>query len=193
MATQQEVPVALEKLRAACLARGASGIKSFGRTFRIYDDDGNKKLTLEEFKKGLHDYGVTGVSVDEINELFNVFDTDGSGSISFDEFLVSLRPRLSAARENMIKKAFAKLDVDGSGEVTTEDLQKIYNVKNHPKYQSGEMTRKQILQEFLNNYQAGPKDEKVTYEEFYNYYCGVSASIDHDTYFDLMMRNSWGL
>jgi len=61
----------------------------------------------------------------------------------------------------MIKKAFAKLDVDGSGEVTTEDLQKIYNVKNHPKYQSGEMTRKQILQEFLNNYQAGPKDEKV--------------------------------
>ena len=67
----------------------------FSRTFRIYDDDGNKKLNLEEFKKGLHDYGVTGVSAAEIEELFNMFDTDNSGTINFDEFLVALRVRLN--------------------------------------------------------------------------------------------------
>jgi hypothetical protein len=32
---------------------------------------------------------------------------------------------------------------------------------------------------------------QVTYAEFCAYYCTVSASIDDDDYFELMMRNAW--
>merc|ERR1712168_772854 len=105
----------LERLRLQCLARGSSGIKGLGRSFKIMDDDGSKSLSFKEFKKGLHDYGMD-VELDEAKTIFERVDRDGSGSIDFDEFLVNLRPPLSKSRKGLILKAFRKLDKTGDGQ-----------------------------------------------------------------------------
>ena len=60
------------------------------RTFRLYDDNGNKRLDLEELRTGLRDYGIV-LSDCELRELFTALDTDSTGAISFDEFLIALR------------------------------------------------------------------------------------------------------
>lgn len=54
------------------------------------DDDGNKKLNIEEFTKGLEESGLD-VSEDEAKEIFDKFDTDGDGNVSVDEFIVAIR------------------------------------------------------------------------------------------------------
>ena len=49
-----------------------------------------------------------------------------------------------------------------------------------------------ICREFLDTFDSPEgKDGKVTAEEFCNYYSNVSASIDNDDYFELMIRNAW--
>ncbi|XP_039254914.1 calcyphosin-like protein [Styela clava] len=183
----------IERLRLQCLARGSSGIKGLGRIFKIIDDDHNRRIDIKEFKKGMRDYGVD-LEKDEITDLFDSFDRDHSGAIDFDEFIVKLRPSLSKARKNLIQRAFRKLDRTGDGQVTVEDLYGVYDASHHPKYVNGEWSEDQVFAKFLENFDTpGDPDGVVTYDEFYNYYVGVSASIDNDIYFDVMMRKAWKL
>lgn len=56
------------------------------------DDDGNRTLNFEEFKKGIQESG-TEFSEEECRDLFTKFDTDNSGSIDVEEFLRAVRVR----------------------------------------------------------------------------------------------------
>ncbi|XP_070195764.1 calcyphosin-like protein isoform X3 [Littorina saxatilis] len=183
----------LEKLQLACLSRGATGIKGLARKFKIMDDDGNRSIDFKEFEKGLREYGLTEFDKATMQEVFQIFDKDGSGTIDFDEFLVKLRPPMSQHRKALIFQAFDKLDKTGDGIITVEDLRGVYNVKKHPKYLNGEWTEDQCLKVFLDSFDSQDKDGKITKDEFQNYYSGVSASVDSDAYFDLMMKQAWKL
>uniref|UniRef100_A0A1I8IGV6 Calcyphosin-like protein n=1 Tax=Macrostomum lignano TaxID=282301 RepID=A0A1I8IGV6_9PLAT len=183
----------LEKLRLICLSRGASGIKGLGRQFRIIDDDGSRSLDRKEFCKGCTDFGAD-LSKQEMDAIFDKVDKDGSGSLDFDEFLAALRPPMSNARRELITKAFKKLDKTCDGVITVEDLKGVYNCKHHPKFRNGEWTEDDVFKEFLRTFEAeGNVDGTITKDEFMNYYSGVSASVDNDAYFALIMKTAYGV
>mmetsp|Transcript_5995 Transcript_5995/g.5158 ORF Transcript_5995/g.5158 Transcript_5995/m.5158 type:complete len:120 (+) Transcript_5995:2-361(+) len=67
----------------------------------------------------------------------------------------------------------------------------IYDASYHPDFQSGRKTQEEVLREFMQVWETHKKDGIVTIEEFEDYYKDISASIDGDDYFELMIRNAW--
>lgn len=182
----------LDKVRAVLKARGTYGIRALGKAFRILDDAGDGKLDREDLKWGLFDYGLR-LSDEEFEMLLDAMDENGDGLISYDEFLFAVRGPLPEARRAVVLEAFAKLDKDGSGHITLEDLRTVFNSKFDEQVRSGKRTEDQALADFLSQWDTIDKDGMVTQEEFLRYYDDVSASIDSDAYFETMLRKCWGL
>jgi hypothetical protein len=94
-------------------------------------------------------------------------------------------------RKMLVRKAFDILDLDGSGEVTVNDIHTCYDTTQHPRVIKGEITEDEALQEVLAVYEQGEADGIITFQEFLEYYRDVSAGIENDEYFELMIRNAW--
>ena len=169
---------------------GGGGIKGLQRVIQIMDDDGNKKLSKEELKTGLKDYGIE-LTLRELDDIFSLFDRDHDGTIDVTEFLVAVKGPLNERRKKLVKMAFDILDTDGSGEITIDELAEKYDVSANPGVKAGKITERQALEEFMSQWDRLDKDNVVTLDEFEDYYRDISASIDGDDYFELMIRNAW--
>merc|ERR1711937_132065 len=86
---------------------------------------------------------------------------------------------------------FGILDKDKSGVVDQADLTKAYDTSKHPEVIRGEKTPAEVIKEFSEQWDGTKKDGKITLHEFLDYYKDISASVDDDEYFELMMRNAW--
>lgn len=162
--------------------------------------DDNRSLTLDknEFKKAIADFRVD-VTPEEAGKMFDAFDKDKGGEISYDEFVRGVRGPMANFRVNLVKQAFKKLDKSGDGVVDISDIKGVYNAKFHPDVVSGKKSEDDVLGEFLETFEShhnmgtGKNNQSVTVAEFLEYYNNVSASIDNDEYFELMMNNAWKL
>lgn len=103
-------------------------------------------------------------------------------------------------RTQMVVKAYKKIDYNGDGQLDITDIKGKYNASKHPDVKSGKKTEDEILKEFLETFEMhhnvmhGTKsDGVVTLDEFIEYYTNISANIDNDAYFDLMMTNAWNI
>ena len=117
----------IQDIKDTLKQRGAMMIRGIGRVFRILDDNRNRQLDKNELMWGLKDFDIH-LSDEQVGVLIKHFDRDGSGTVNFDEFLVALRGDLNEFRTSYIKKAYDKLDVNKDGQVTLEDIAKLYDV-----------------------------------------------------------------
>jgi len=179
-----------ERILTLCRERSGNGLRGLKIMFRAIDRDKNNTVDPTEFKYAMRDYGIP-ISDDEVSAIVKYFDTNKDGKISFDEFLRAVRGDLNERRLEMVHMAYNVLDKSGDGLVTISDIMDIYDPTYHPDFASGRKTKEEVLREFMTVWETHRKDGIVTKEEFEDYYKDISASIDTDDYFELMIRNAW--
>lgn len=113
---------------------------------------------------------------------------------------MAIRGPMNQVRKNCINAAFDSIDRDGNGALEFSDISQVFSGDRHPEVIAGRMTSQQVVGEWLETFEAqhnastGQKaDQRVTREEFMEYYANVSCSIDRDDYFVQMMNSSWNM
>lgn len=182
----------LSMVKRVLLERGAYGIRGLAKVFRQMDDNGNRLLDPEDFKWGLYNYGVY-LSDEEIRALIRTFDRNSDGVVNFDEFLTTLKGKMNDRRLRMVALAYEKLDKNGDGRVTLDDIAQIYDASKHPEVKAGRMTEEQVFNQYMSMWDTEKPDGIITMSEFARYYEDLSASIDSDEYFEAVIKSAWNL
>jgi Ca2+-binding EF-hand superfamily protein len=192
-----EVRVTLDAVREKLMNRfpPGHGIDQLRKAYAICDKDRSGSLTHPELVRYFTILGLP-LTDHDATVLMEAFDTNRDGTLSFAEFCRAIRGPMTQRRTDLVCLAFAQVDLDGSGFLTVEELGTRYDATKHPDVSSGKKTAEEILAEFLAPWDArdgGKADGIVTRAEFIDYYTDMSATIDDDNYFELMIRNCWHL
>ena len=197
---QSKLNEIIEKLRNIISKRGTRGIMSIRREFMIADNDNSKRIDINAFKKFCKDYRIN-LDENDINLIFVELDTNKDGTLNYQEFVKGIIGDMNERRKNIVLKAFQSLDKNGNGIIELDDIRDTYNAKNHPDVKSGKKTEDEVLAEFLDTFEyefnllseEKTDDNKVSLEEFVEYYNNISLSIKDDDYFEEMIISAYNL
>ena len=187
------------KFRKELARRGARGVVGILKEFRLMDEDGSGSLSLEEFKKGCGQFGIS-LAKHEIIRLFNGIDRDRNGVIDYDEFLKVARGFMNGFRRESVRMAWKGLQKNTQNDdaVDLKQLNLVFDARGHPDVQIGRRSVAEIINEFLETFETHHKlsvfnqsDQKVRFEEFLEYYEGISITFDNDQNFEKMIKSAW--
>lgn len=181
----------IDRVRSRILERsGDEGFVGLQRAFRIIDKNRDSKIDAKELAEGLKRIRID-LTPGEQAAVMAYMDRNSSGDVTVTEFLRGIRgPLTNPARIEIILEAFQRLDKDGSGVISLDEIAPRYDTTRHPAVVSGRKTKDQVIREFIADWD-GNHDGNITLEEWKDYHANLSAGIDDDQYFELMIRNAW--
>lgn len=167
-------------------------LRGLARTFRLVDRNRDLKLSRTELKGALTKFmGPSTFSNREVDMIFAAMDRNKDGKISTTEFYRFLRGDMNPRREKLVMQAFRILAPDASY-VPFAEMKRRFGaaLPRHPEVLSGKKSEDEVMRDFIATWDKN-RDDTITSDEFLDYYNDLSCSIDHDDYFELVIRNAW--
>ncbi len=184
----------LIKLRNNFLNLGLLSLLNLARQFKIFDDNGTKTLSFDEFKNSFLESKIP-ISQTDLKNLFETFSK--KNLIDYPEFLSSLLGELNERRLNVVLSAFSKMDLDKSGILEFNEIKTFFNTKNNPLVLNGSKTEEEVYTDFVQSFQihhnitSGIRNKNVSLDEFIDYYKYVSVITPNDELFEGIVMSAW--
>ena len=132
--------------------------RKLNELFRYLDQKKQKKLTLDDFKRGFKEAKIS-VSLFELKNIMNLLDTDGNNLIEYQEFLRALCNKDDLLNDKNLRAVFDIIDKDKKGYANINDI-------NNFIVGNGHSTLKENALKKLDEQIDIKKDLKMTFEEF---------------------------
>jgi len=126
-------------------------VESLTTKFMELDKAGNGSLTRDEVKAGLEAAGQQ-MTDSHLDAVFESVDANGSGQIQYTEWLAATMQPSLVRSDDLIKKVFAFLDLDGKGFIDRDELTKV-------------LGQEDLVVEVLKNFDTSG-DGMISLEEF---------------------------
>ncbi|OMJ89547.1 hypothetical protein SteCoe_8247 [Stentor coeruleus] len=117
--------------------------------FGLLDNNRNNTIDIKELGTGLRTLGLNP-SMSEIKSMMEKFDNDRTNTLTFDEFIELYINSLSnkSKREEEIREQFRKMDKNGDGKLSCEELKELL-MEGNEAFSDEEL--KMVFEEFDKN------------------------------------------
>ena len=187
----------IDVFRETLAAKGITTVINFLNQLRQYDRKGDKLLSFSDFFDILNNINLH-MREKDAKLVFSDF-SDGS-KMDYSKFLSALVDNsLNDRRNNIVKEAFKRIDVENCGVVNLTEVKSLFNSKNSPLVREGYVTEEDFYNNFMETFQThhnifrSAKIKKVNFEEFLDYYKYFSITIDDDYLFEETLIYCWKL
>ncbi|EGR29644.1 hypothetical protein IMG5_151930, partial [Ichthyophthirius multifiliis] len=184
----------LEELKKKLNQRGIRGyLKLYSKLKSAYNQ---KKISSSVFAQCLQEQRI------QCNECEFIFQKySNQQGFDLDSFFKDLKGKIKEQRQALIVYAFQIMDNNRCGEVQLDDVLQNYNCQEHPYVKIGKLTEDEVLVDFQDSFeshltifnQSNLNKGKVHFNEFFEFYHIISATIDDDQFFEDMMVNCWNI
>ena len=137
------------------------------------------------------------ISLNDLQTLFNILNKSQNNNISSEELITLIKGNLDERRKLYIIGIFSNIDIERAGSVSIELLKNIYNTKYHPDVLNGIKTQEEAFEQFCYSLDLYceineiPTNGNLSFQNFVDYYSGVSSCIPDDVYFEDMLKGVW--
>ena len=137
------------------------------------------------------------ISLNDLKIIFNILNKNQNNNISIDELINLIKGNLDERRKIYIVGIFSNIDTEKVGEVSIQLLKNIYNTKNHPDVLNGTKSQEEAYEQFcysLDLYceiNGISKNGNISFENFIDYYSGISSCIPDEVYFEDLLKAVW--